>query len=274
MTARAFDYESKVWGAPEVRLSPTYIQALKLRYCLADLDPIQGRVLDIGCGGGNMPKAIHHYRPDLEVWGVDLSQYALGAAMGAPNGTRFAAADGQNLPFPDGHFQAVTMFDVLEHVPDPDAALADIRRVLEPGGLFHLFLPLERQPFTIYWPLYQLGWRAKEIHCGHIQFYSDRRARRELEGAGLDVRKVRWSFHPLYALVDVAYFTLLWLRGQPVSTSVEGYLHRHNGQPSFSQRLVGMLKDLLVGAGYYESRLLRWLPGGGGHFTAIRRKHA
>lgn len=270
MTAElAFDYESKVWGGPAVRLSPTYIQALKLRYCLEDLEAIRGRVLDIGCGAGNMPKAIKHYRPDLEVWGTDLSQAALKAALAQPEGARFVASGGERLPFPDGFFDAVTMFDVLEHIPDPLGALREIRRVLRPGGLFHLFLPLERQPFTIYAPLFRLGWKAKQEHCGHIQFYSDAECREQMEQAGFEVVNRRWSIHPIYALVDVAYFTMLSLRGKHVSTSVEGFVN--GGPPTPARRFVGLLKDVLVAMGYYESRLLRWMPGGGGHFTGVKR---
>ena len=266
MNAMAFDYESKVWGAPVVRLSPKYIQALKLRYCLEDLQGVRGRVLDIGCGGGNMPKALRHYRPDLEIWGSDLSQQAMRMANRETEGARFVAAGGERIPFPDGYFDAVTMFDVLEHIPEPGRALGEVRRVLKAGGLFHLFLPLEKQPWTIYAVMHRLGWKAKEVHCGHIQVYSDEEARAQLAEAGLEVRQVRWSFHPLFALVDVAYFVLLSLRGKHVSTSVEGYIH--GGKSTLPKRLVGFVKDVLVAVGYYESRLLRSMPGGGGHFTA------
>ena len=272
MAELAFNYEAKVWGAPKVRLSPTYIQALKLRYCLEDLEAVRGRVLDIGCGAGNMPKAIKHYRPDLEVWGTDLSQQAIRVAEKHPEGAKFVPAAGERLPFEDGFFDAVTMFDVLEHFPEPEKTLAEIRRVLRPGGLFHLFLPLEKQPFTIYALLYRLGWKAKQEHCGHIQFYDDRDCRAQLEQAGFEVVNRRWSIHPIYALVDVAYFTMLSLRGKPVSTSVEGYIHSHNGRPNLAQRFVGLLKDALVVMGYHESRLLHRVPGGGGHFTAVKSR--
>jgi SAM-dependent methyltransferase len=265
-----FDYEHKVWGAPQVRLAPTYIQALKLRYCLEDLRPIQGRLLDIGCGAGNMPKAIRHYRPDLEVWGADLSRQAIRAALRDPEGVRFVASGGEGLPFPDGYFDAVTMFDVLEHFAEPERALAEVCRVLRPGGLFHLFLPLEKQPWTIYALLYRMGWKAKVQHCGHLQFYADQDCRRKLEQTGFLVRARRWSVHPFYAFIDVAYFTVLSLRGKPVSTSVEGFVHRHNGRPSLAQRAVGLLKDGLVAMGYMESRLLWWMPGGGGHYRGER----
>ena len=270
MTSTAFDYEGKVWGAPKVRLKPTYIQALKLRYCLEDLEGLTGRLLDIGCGAGNMPKAIKHYRPDLEVWGADLSRHAIRAALRDPQGARFVASGGEGLPFRDAFFDAVTMFDVLEHFAEPGAALAEVLRVLRPGGLFHLFLPLEKQPWTIYALLYRLGWQAKVEHCGHLQFYSDADCRRQLEKFGFQVRGRRWSVHPLYSLADAAYFSALSLRGKPVSTSVEGFIHGHNGQPSLVQRAVSLLKDGLVGMGYFESRALAWLPGGGGHYAAQR----
>jgi ubiquinone/menaquinone biosynthesis C-methylase UbiE len=268
---KPFDYEKKVWGAPKVRLAPTYIQALKLRYCLEDLEGMRGRVLDIGCGGGNMAKAMKHYRPDLEVWGTDVSTYAVHVARLDPEGVHFVAADGEHLPFKDGFFDAVTMFDILEHFPHPDQALLETRRLLRPGGLLHLFLPLEKQPYTIYALLHRLGWKAKTEHCGHIVFYSDRDCVEQLEDAGFHVKKTRWSIHPLYAMVDVAYFSLLSLRGKPVSTSVEGFVHSHNGTPSLAQRAVGGLKNVLVAMGYYESRALRRLPGGGGHFTGVKR---
>lgn len=268
MNEKTFDYESKVWGATEVRLSPTYIQALKLRYCLMDLAGVQGRVLDVGCGGGNMPRAIKHYRPDLEVWGVDPSLKAIKAAPISPNGTHYVAASGEELPFHDGFFDAVTMFDVLEHLTDPERSLRDIQRVLRMGGVFHLFLPLEKQPRTIYSLLHRWGWKAKLEHCGHVRFYTDKDGRGLLEDAGFEVQDLRWSFHPLFAAVDVAYFTLLTLSGKKVTTSVEGFVG--SGNPTLAKRFVGALKNVLVSIGYFESRLLARLPGGGGHFSALK----
>ena len=271
MSSLAFDYEAKVWGGPKVRLRPTYIQALKLRYCLEDLEGLSGRVLDIGCGAGNMPKAIKHYRPDLEVWGADLSLNAVRAALIDPEETKFVPATGERLPFPNGFFDAVTMFDVLEHFPHPEHALQEVHRVLRPAGLFHLFLPLEKQPWTIYAPLYRARWKAKEEHCGHVQFYSDKECRTQLERAGLAVTRQRWSVHPLYSMVDVAYFTMLSLRGKSVSTSVEGYINSGNGTFRLAQRAARLVKDILVSMGYFESLVLRWVPGGGGHFTSVKQ---
>jgi len=91
-----------------------------------------------------------------------------------------------------------------------------------------------------------------------------------MKEADLAVDKIHRSIHPIYAMVDVAYFTFLSLCGKHVATSVEGYIHSHNGKPSLAQRSVGLLKDVLVAMGYYESCALRWVPGGGGHFTGVK----
>src|SRR4029077_20857417 len=67
--AVSFDYEAKSWGAAAVRPKPWYMNGLKLRYLLDDLSNIHGRVLDVGCGGGSVAKAVKRERPDLEVFG-------------------------------------------------------------------------------------------------------------------------------------------------------------------------------------------------------------
>ncbi|MGH2866689.1 MAG: class I SAM-dependent methyltransferase [Solirubrobacteraceae bacterium] len=84
-----------------------------------------GRVLDLGCGVG------HSYRellPRVTV-GVDLDAAAL-----AGQGRETVLADMRRLPLADESFQSVLSVQSLEHVPDPERALAEVVRVLEPGG--------------------------------------------------------------------------------------------------------------------------------------------
>ncbi len=266
MSALAFDYEAKTWGGSLLRPRPWYIQGLKLRFALDALRQVQGRALDVGCGAGNAAKAIKRERPDLEVHGVDLSAAAVAAAEREPAGVSFRTGGAERLPYPDGFFEAVLMFDVLEHVPDVGAALRETARVLRPGGLFHVALPLEDQPWTLYRFLTRRGWRAKVNHCGHVHFFSARSFRQLTAQAGLPARRVRWSFHPFFQAVDVAYFSLLELRG-PVRSSVEDYVARRRG-PWGSLLKAG--KGGLAALGWYESRALARLPGGVGHFDCRR----
>src|SRR5438270_5541886 len=144
-----FDYESKQWGSAPVSARPWHLQGLRLRYCLEDLASVRGACLDAGCGGGNMVRAIQHARPDLSLTGVDGSVRAIRAASREHSEIRFEVGDVEALPFSPASFDAVVMFDVLEHVERPGLALGEIVRVLKPGGLFHLALPLEVQPGTL-----------------------------------------------------------------------------------------------------------------------------
>ncbi len=240
---------------------------LKLRYALEDLKTVTGRVLDVGCGSGTMAKALKRERPDLDVFGVDFATSAIETASGAAGGVTFKVAPAEGLPFADGWFDAVTMYDVLEHVDDPANVLGEIARVLKPGGRFHLVLPLEGQPRTIY-TLIGCGtrWTAKVKYAGHIQIYSDARYRVEAAAAHLPVTSVRWSYHYLTSLLDVIFF-LVVARTGPLKTSVEDAAERSRGPARWLGKVV---KDIVAALGWYEARALARVPGACGHYLCIR----
>ena len=264
--APAFDYESKRWGSSRIEPRPWYVQGLKLRLLLETVKDLKGDLLDIGCGAGNVVRAIAERCPQLHVHGVDVSTAALEVARRAAPNVNFKQAPAERLPFVDGSMSAVVMLDVLEHLEDPLASLREVRRVLVPGGLFHIVLPLEIQPWTFYRLVTRLGWKAKLHHCGHIQLFDARRFESMAADAGIPVRNVQWSFHWLYSLVDIGYFSFLELRG-PVGTSVEDYLAQRRDLPSV---LLRWFKDGAATFGWYESQMLRRVPSGVGHFTCIR----
>ena len=70
----SFDYEAKRWGSAPLRPRPWFMNGLKLRYLLADLETVRGKVLDVGCGAGSVAKAVKRERPDLEVVGCDVDR--------------------------------------------------------------------------------------------------------------------------------------------------------------------------------------------------------
>ncbi len=138
--------------------------------------PPEGRrALDVGCGNGLMLRYLRFL--GYEPWGVEISEWAAEYArtrVGEPRvttGTLDAAA------YPDGHFRLVTLVHVLEHLDEPAPMLAEIRRVLEPGGLFYVEVPSsERDPGD-----YLVG--------DHFWFYCVDALRYLLTGAGfVDVR--------------------------------------------------------------------------------------
>ncbi len=95
--------------------------------CYALTAPFLGRgpVMDLGCGTGH---AQHHFEPGRSV-GVDLDFSAL-AGQSRPA----VRADMRTLPFRAGGFGAVACIHAIEHVPDPERAVAEVARAVRPGG--------------------------------------------------------------------------------------------------------------------------------------------
>jgi len=105
------------------------------------------RVLDVATGTGDLAFAIAKAGAS-KVIGVDFSGEMIAAAKRkAGNGQdpiRFEVADAMDLPFADGEFDACTVSFGLRNMPDYDAAIASMARILKPGGTF---ICLEMTPF-------------------------------------------------------------------------------------------------------------------------------
>jgi SAM-dependent methyltransferase len=102
--------------------------------------PAGSRVLEVGCGVGAQTVHLVARSPGAHLTAVDVSRASLDQARArvveARPGARvrWREADLRDLPFPDAEFDHLFVCFVLEHLPDPAAALAGLRRVLRPGG--------------------------------------------------------------------------------------------------------------------------------------------
>ncbi|GAB3772574.1 ubiquinone/menaquinone biosynthesis C-methylase UbiE [Nocardioides ginsengisegetis] len=92
------------------------------------------RVLEVGCGTGAFAERLVAENPDAEIVATDQSERFV--ELTAARGVEARVADLQDLPFPDDSFDVVAAMWMLYHVPDLDRGLAEVRRVLRPGGLF------------------------------------------------------------------------------------------------------------------------------------------
>lgn len=105
---------------------------------IAGTAPRDGAVLDVGTGPGVLLVELARRRPDLRLTGVDLSPDMVAAAErnARPFGDRITVrvADVADLPFPDGSFDLVVSSLSLHHWDQPEAAVAQLARVLRPGG--------------------------------------------------------------------------------------------------------------------------------------------
>ena len=125
---------------------PEYVEQI-LPLAAAELSGSR-RVLDIGCGDGQITRMAAGLTSVEAAIGIDptWNQIRVAAERGAATG--FARAGADRLPFPDATFDAAVACLVFEHIDDVDAAIAEIARVLEPGGRFCFFLnhPLLQTP--------------------------------------------------------------------------------------------------------------------------------
>ncbi len=105
-------------------------------YRFAATYPASGRVADLGCGTGYGADALA--AAGQRVVGLDRARPAVRARRG---GARFVCGELERLPFAAGRFDRVTSFQVVEHFADPTDHLAEIVRILRPGGLALLSTP-------------------------------------------------------------------------------------------------------------------------------------
>jgi SAM-dependent methyltransferase len=149
------------------------------------------RVLDLGCGAGR--HAFEAYRRGARVVAADLDVKelppvnAMLAAMrdageaAPPAAATALPADATRLPFADGSFDAVIAAEILEHVPDDVAAMAEIARVLRPGGTAAVTVPAWL-PERVCWALSR---EYHEVPGGHVRIFTRGELTAKLAAAGL-----------------------------------------------------------------------------------------
>lgn len=162
------------------------------------------RILDVGCGTGANLKMLAGYGRSE---GVELSKQALDfCRQRGLDGVRRGAAE--SLPYDDNSFDLVTSLDVLEHLDDDRAALAEIRRVLRPAGSALLFVPA-----------FMFLWGVQDDVSNHRRRYTLPGLIRVVTAAGLQVERtsyanftfffpvllVRWVMRVLKLRLDTEY---------------------------------------------------------------------
>ena len=145
-----------VWASPIGSMFYDNAQALARRFFNAWQHPTDwlnipqgGTALDVGCGPGNVTASLGRAvgQGGLAL-GVDISKPMLARAVRAHSGPQvgFLRADAQRLPLRDDTIDALVLIAVLQLVPDPAAAVAEMARVLRPGGRLALMVPTAGRP--------------------------------------------------------------------------------------------------------------------------------
>jgi len=135
---------------PEDEANRYFIQLYA--HLLTSLDLTAKHVLEVGCGRGGGADWIVRTQPVASLTGVDLSDKAIALCRKLsphPNLT-FQQGDAERLPFPDNHFDVLLNVESCQHYPHLPTFLAEVARVLKPGGYFCVtvyFSPPEEQQF-------------------------------------------------------------------------------------------------------------------------------
>jgi len=155
------------------------------------LAPAPGmRLLEVGCGRGHLAK--HLQAQGLDVVGIDANPYAIEHGVAC----NLCTMQGEALNFPDASFDMLYSFHAIEHIPPLEQALAEMSRVVKPGGKLLLAYPAEPikglYAFPTAFILYRNPFRAGEVHCHWLT-----PGRLRLLTAPLPLEHLRSEFHLL-----------------------------------------------------------------------------
>ena len=169
------------------------------------------RVLDLGCGAGRhafesarrgcitvasdrdhaeLRSVTAMFAAMAEDAGIDASHGNSESAHQAsghsgPASNHAVLADATALPYPNGAFDRIIAAEVLEHIDDDEAAIAELARVLRPGGTIAVTVPAKAAE-RVCWAL-SSDYHAPAVPGGHVRIYSSDELRAKLSAAGLSV---------------------------------------------------------------------------------------
>ncbi len=193
-TVKSF-WESHVnneYYTKEARATAAYFDEIESRryrahYNLVDLFASlrgsSGKLLEVGCGIG--VDSIQLAKCGFDVTAVDLTEHALEIAKdyAAQRNVSidFQLGNAEGLSFPDEHFDAVYSFGVLHHTPDIEKAVAEVRRVLRPGGKAYVMLYHRDSLVNLVHRTFRLPYespRDRSDHCPVVYTFSRKQVRR------------------------------------------------------------------------------------------------
>lgn len=133
------------------------------------------RILDVGCGTGGFGRSLRAHRPGLELWGIEPEPAAAAAAREVYDFVHEGFFPDERLELPPTYFDTVLMLDVLEHMMEPEAALAGARHLMTEDAVVVASIPNVRN-FAVWWPLVRHGeWTYTEsglMDRTHIRWFT------------------------------------------------------------------------------------------------------
>lgn len=151
---------------------------------------LRGRWLDVGCSAGFVVKAAE--QAGFEAYGVDIESDGIAYGRATLGLSHLACGLLEEQAYPDGHFHAVSAYDVIEHVPDLNACMREFKRILAPGGVIDI-----GTPDIGHW---RVPRRLETWHefkpSEHLYYFNRATLGRLLANHGLRIDRVRFALKP------------------------------------------------------------------------------
>ena len=215
MENKSFDYEDVFMGVREEK-PKTYFRSFRedhrLRSLVRTIKLDKGKLLDIGCGGGMLTESLPYYFPKANIYGCDISNTAITYAKRLGSGkVSYSTIKNKKFPYKDNSFDVCICFDVLEHVPDANFFLQEIKRVLKKEGKVFLIVPCEGERFTYTWFFQKihLGEHMTRGYLGHIHpEFTHKIVVNLLEKHKFIIKEKGYSEHLLYQFLQFLFLFL------------------------------------------------------------------
>jgi len=185
----------KIWD----RLQPGYYddgnlgqklwQYFKLRAIRRVLPQKTERLLDIGCADGYFLKKVADSLPGTKIYGVDVSEKLIRAGKLKYPEINFVVADAHDLPFKNKEFDLVLSTESLEHFLSPPKALAEMKRVIKPGGKIIIELDSGSLLFRFIFSIWVRFLKGKIWRNAHLQSFNIQKLENLFAKNGLRVEK-------------------------------------------------------------------------------------
>jgi SAM-dependent methyltransferase len=224
-----------------------------------------GTLLDVGAGEGRYLPIWRDLFPQADITAAEVSPIASERSASRYPFARHVLASAEELPFPDGSFDAVVSIEVIEHVPDGRRMIAECHRVLRPGGWCIISTPCGNRG-SLEW------WRAKlsgqlrpgldgGVHFGahddptHLRRYRGAEFTRLCNAFGFTTRRIYFNSHGF-----------MWI-GERVEMVVKGKVNIGRR----SRKLERFFEDSMDSVGMIDWWLLRAVPAASTMIVLLER---
>jgi SAM-dependent methyltransferase len=215
--------------------------------------PSGGALIDVGAGEGRYLPLWMQSFPNARIVASEISRLASERSASRYPRVQHVVADAQALPFPDEAFDAVVSVEVIEHVPDGRAMLAECRRVLKPGGWALISTPCGNRGSLDWWRARVSGNLGRGVDDGvhfgrcedamHLRRYRSDEFRDIAERIGFSIESMSFNGHGF-----------LWI-GQITQMRVKGKVNIGRRSPTMERAFDRLCAEI----GALDWRLFRHL---------------